>query len=310
VTEFSAAELAAVFGEELLVEVEPLDEGSPAATVGLWRVRAGSDSAVLKLMRHSSNGHPRWPSAEEPEHPYYWRREALAYTSGLLARFSGSLRVPECRGCFERPDGAVALWLEDVQPPGGPWTPELLGEVAARLGAVHAAVAADPPTEEWLSRGWLEAYLMLRGPLPEGAEAVLARLDAAPQTLCHNDLHPANLLGPDATVLIDWAYCGLGALGLDAGVLVADALSDGCVEADRAEQLAQAVWDGYRAGLEGAHEVEARYAFLAGTALRYSWFARGLGDPELDPELRGRWTPVLAMLERWADEAARLPSAA
>jgi len=157
--------------------------------------------------------------------------------------------------------------------------------------------------------GW-RAYLKLRGPLPEGAEAVLARLGAGPQTLCHNDLHPANLVGADATVAIDWAYCGLGALGLDAGVLVADAFADGFIEAVRAEQLAHAVWEGYRAGLGGAQEDEARYAFLAGTALRYSWIARGLADPDLDPDKRRRWVPVTAMLDRWAEEAARLPSPA
>lgn len=136
--------------------------------------------------------------------------------------------------------------------PAASWPPERLGAVAFRLGVVQAGFAADPPTEPWLSRGWLRSYLELRRPLIEAggtearalagdAAATLARLDAAPQMLCHHDFHPGNVLG-DA--VIDWAYCGLAALGLDAGVLVADALLDGFLAPDLGRRAERAVWDG------------------------------------------------------------------
>src|SRR5438309_3595584 len=82
---------------------------------------------------------------------------------------------------------------------------------------------------------------------------MLARLEAGPQTLCHLDFHPGNLFGGESeTVVVDWAYCGLGALGEDAGNLVPDTLLDGFVAADRGAELEQVVWDGYLAGLADA----------------------------------------------------------
>jgi Ser/Thr protein kinase RdoA (MazF antagonist) len=295
---------------------------APAATVGLWWVRTAHDAAFLKVVAHGE-GHPRWPSAREPEDPWYWRREPLAYESGLLGRLGGGLRAPRLRGAFERADGSVALWLEDVSEPDG-WTPGRLGEVAHRVGVAQAALAADPPRADWLSRGWLRSYLRLRSELVAaggaearalagGGEAVLARLETMPQTFCHNDLHPGNVLGPDATAIVDWAYCGLAAVGLDAGVLAADALFDGFVPAADAARAADSVWEGYGDGLAdgglGAARAEARWAFLAGTALRLSWVPGFLRVTELERETRERYAALVPVLGAWAEAARQLPSA-
>jgi hypothetical protein len=242
-------------------------------------VTAQSDSAVLKVIVESG-AESRWPSSPDPGHPYYWRREACVYESGVAAAFG----TPACRALVERADGSVALWLEDV-PEVAAWTPELLGDVARRVGSAQALA---PPEDEWLSSGWLRAYLALHG-VTEG-EDVLARLDALPPTLCHHDLHPANVL--DGGVVIDWAYCGLAAAGLDAGVLVADGIADGAFPAEQADAAAAAVWDGYLEGLGGAFdEGDVRFAFACGTALRLSWLPRGK---------KPAWDATIDFLERLA----------
>jgi hypothetical protein len=261
----------------------------PAATAGVWHVETGSDSAVLKVIHPNQSGDPRWPAALEPEHPYYWRREAIAYSSGLLERLVG-LRAPACRGVFDRPGGSVALWLEEVPEPP-PWTPERLASVAHGLGRSQAALAE--PEEPWLARGWLRLYLELHdAPDPE-REEVLARLEALPRTVVHNDPHPGNVLA--GNVLIDWAYVGVGQPALDAGVLVADGVADGAFAEELADEVADAVWEAYTDGLGWASD-ELRWAFLRGTALRLSWLSRD----------RPWCVAAAAMLDRWRQLASEL----
>jgi hypothetical protein len=277
-------EIALVFGHRAVARARPLGKPTPAATAGLWRVETPDDSAVLKLVALRSEGHPRWPAAAYPDQPYYWRREPLAYESGLLVPFG----VPRVRACVERADGSIALWLEDGG--GSPdWTPPLLGEVARRLGEAQRQLL-DPPRRPWLGGGFVREYLRLHG---VGDDALLERLEALPQTLCHNDFHPANVL--ERGLVVDWAYCGLGAPGLDAGVLVADGIADEAFPAELADEVEAAVWDGYLAGLAGAvDEGDVRLAFARGTALRLSWLPRG--D-------RPAWDATIAFLERLASGA-------
>jgi len=191
------AEAEAVFGAAEVTSVEPLGEATPAATGGVWRVSSGETAAILKVIRHDPGGNERWPSSEEETDPYYWRREPLAYASGLLGGIA-PLRAPRCLLCADRPDGNVALWLEDVH--GHPeWTVGRLGDVARDLGRMQGRLAQTPPAEPWLSRGWFRAYLDLRArwvePYRDGPHAddvqriwaqrdeILAAVDAAPQTL-------------------------------------------------------------------------------------------------------------------------------
>jgi hypothetical protein len=280
----------------------------PVATAGLWWIVAGTDRAFLKVVGHGAGTDSRWPSSTDPANPYYWKREPLAYATGLLDRLGGGLRTPELLACVERGDGSVALWLECVDDVAT-WSPELLGDVAFRLGRAQAAFAADPSTEPWLSRGWLRAYVALHGAPDPEREQVLERLESLPHTLCHHDFHPANVLGEDADVVVDWAYCGLGAPGLDAGVLVADGIADGAVAPELADAAAAAVWDGYAAGIAEAGWAvdleEVRYAYLRGTALRLSWLQGSLAGVS-DPTRRGAWAATIALLERWRAEAREL----
>ncbi len=246
-------------------------------------MQTAHDFAVLKVVVRGE-ATTRWPAASDPSHPYYWRREPEAYSSGLLEPFG----PPACRATCERDDGSVALWLADGgEPPA--WTPELLRDVATRLGRAQAgSVAGDGGGI--LVRGFLREYLRLHDVPPD--ESILERLDAVPHTLCHNDFHPDNVVG-DGSV-IDWAYCGLGAPGLDAGVLVADGIADGAFAADLADEVAAAVWDGYRDGLGGAFdEDDVRFAFVHGTALRLAWLPRGR---------KPAWDATIDFLQRLASK--------
>ena len=71
------------------VLVEQVYEPVASASSGIWRVSFGSRTAILKLVAHSRGGHPNWRSGEDPAHWYYWRREVLAYESGLLEALPG-----------------------------------------------------------------------------------------------------------------------------------------------------------------------------------------------------------------------------
>jgi hypothetical protein len=241
---------------------------------------------VLKVVWKGGDG-GRWPASSDPAHPYYWRREPCVYESGIARPFG----APECRALVQRDDGSVALWLAEA-PEVASWTPELLAEVAHRLGRAQAAPA---PQDEWLSCGWLRAYLALH----EVTETeVVDRLDSLPQTLCHHDFHPAKVIGANADVVVDWAYCGLGAFGLDAGVLVADGIADEAFPAELADEVSTAVWEGYLAGLRAGgwtgDEADVRYAYAHGTALRLSWLPRGE---------KPAWDATIDFLRRLASNA-------
>ena len=236
-------------------------------------MRAGGRSAVLKLVALDAGPHPRWPSREDPSDPYWWQREPVAYQSGLLEPFG----VPRVLACLERRDGAIALWLEDAGDELA-WTPALLAGAAERLGqAQRALVGVDAP---WLARSFLPAYLELHG-----ADAPDPRLRELPQTICHNDFHPGNVL--ESGLVVDWAYCGVGAAGLDAGVLVVDGVSDDKVPPELADEVADAVWEGY---LRGFGDASARLGFVEGVR-RLRWLPRGH---------KSSWDVTLDLIERLA----------
>jgi Phosphotransferase enzyme family len=297
------------------VEAESLGRGVPAATAGVWLVRTGSDAAVLKLVHHDPNGSRRWPADADSSHPYYWRREACVYESGLLERLPGGVRGPRCRGICERPDGSIALWLEALPEP--PSSIEWYGRAARGLGRMQGAVTTSLPTERWLSRRWLSAYLDLRreltGPLGEERRRMLAAVEAGPQTFCHIDFYPGNLFGDgDAPILVDWAYCGLGTLGEDPGNFVPDAILDGFVAIEEADELERAVWTGYRAGLSDAawagDERTVRFVFAATPWLKFDWLTPALASGGYDEATAMRWRGARPLIDRLGEEARELAS--
>jgi hypothetical protein len=340
--------------------VEQLYEPVASASIGIWRVRAGDQSAVLKLTEHSDAGHENWRSGEDAAHWYYWRREALAYGSGLLGSLTGGLRAPHCHLVAARPDGSVALWLEDLSGTPGPQWPLARYEHAARhLGQTQGAYMAGRPLpdEPWLSHDWMRAYLRQRdgdlGLVGEPAawdhslvaanftdppvdrlramradqSRLLDALDGLPRTLCHRDLHPANLFvddkGDDATVAIDWSFVGIGALGDDAGNLVPDSVLDFHVDPHDLDDLYELVARGYEAGLRDSGwdgpPALVRLGMAATIAAKYAWIAPAIlrAVTENRPTLNRRpitetlrwWAPTVRFLLDRADEARELAGA-
>jgi hypothetical protein len=293
---------------------------------------------VLKLCHHSDAGHQHWLSGADPAHWYYWRREPLAYESGLVASFSGGLRGPHCYVAAEGPGEQVRLWLEDVGARPAPgWPLERYGVAARHLGRAQGAFLVDRPLpdEPWLSRDWLRAYLSQRRENVEllddpAAWAVplvarflppdLARplrqlwddqprllevLDTLPRTLCHLDLHPKNLFDVGGqTVLIDWSFTGLGAIGEDSGNLVWDSVHDFHVRPEDVERLWELVAGGYAAGLADAgwdgEPALVRRAMAVSVVVKYAWVVPVALRAALDgrPLLNGR--PIAEALPWWA----------
>jgi hypothetical protein len=252
-------------------EIDDLRGKSFASTVGVWRVRSAGQSLVLKHLALGAGNSRTWPSEPELESQYYWRREFDVYANGL----GGDLpfRLPGCTA-FERADGDVALWLEDVGDPE-PWPETDIADVARRLAAMPV-VGSPPP---WFAGDWFSRYLDLRAfrfdpelPYWRRRHEIVERIEAGPKVLVHNDFHPGNIFRPGGDpVVIDWAFCGLGVPGSDAGTLAGDFLFDGFYPVEEAGSLIDLVWEAYSGALDPELVPEAEFAFFVGNALRYGW---------------------------------------
>ena len=292
------------------------EEPAASATVGIWRIGAGDWSAILKVLKHASKGSPMWQSGEEEFHWYYWRREALAYDSGILDVLSEGLRSPRCLGVFDRDDGSVGIWLEDLgrTEAAAEWNIERYRDAATALGRAQGQSLrlAREATEPWLGRQWLRRYVERREPflaflhspawshplvqeylgpdtareaqaIWEGRDTLLAAVEAAPLCLCHNDLHPGNLFADgETTILIDWGFVGIGHAGEDPGNLVLDAIFDFFVDPAEFGVLQLALTEGYLQGLEVAGSPVdldvVRQAIGATGAVKYFWIPLALVD--------------------------------
>ncbi len=256
-------------------------------------------SLILKVS-HAPAGRT-WPDGRvapagwgmAPTHSQYWRREALAYRSGLLDDLPGDLTAPRCFGVDERGDDTLWLWLEEMhENERRPWPLARYGTAARHLGQFNGAFLAGRPlpTEPWLNRGFLRAWTadparsglierleraetwahpLVRRAFPTpvaerllrlstAREDFLAELEGQPQTLCHLDAFPGNLLarenerGRQQTVALDWAFVGIAAVGEDVGHLVAWSLLLGLVAVTEAEELRAVILAGYQKGLQEA----------------------------------------------------------
>ncbi|WP_152626379.1 hypothetical protein [Streptacidiphilus carbonis] len=346
--------VAAVLGPGPYTTVPLTHNQNNRATAGIDRVRGPDGSAVRKRLTPSGSGTDRWSTSVDPRHWNHWRREYLAYSTGFAATVyaDAGLGAPALIAAEEHPDGALTLWLEDVRgAPGPQWGVAELADLAHRLGIAQAACAARPPDQPWLSQRWLRQYLaavpqpggdgcradwsrpeaVAAWPAPLRAELatlaadhghLLTIAEAAPQTLCHLDLWPMNLIAADdRTVLLDWSFTGAGAIGEDISNLIVDSVADGLIDAsllpEIAAELPEAYLRGLRAGGWHGSEAAVRTAVAATGAAKYSWLAPAMlcrldedgtaraYDRRSPAETLHRRLGLLTLVADWARSAGR-----
>lgn len=310
-------------------------EGGTGDCLGVWRLEGSARSegtprrwtAVLKGWAGHEVGDP--PSAWNWPH-----REMMLYRSGMLDSLPGGIRAPRHYGDIERADGSIWVWLEDITDAiQAPWPLDRYATIARQLGQFNGAWLVDRslPDSPFLSRNWLRAWVELAGPAvkafttnvdlarrgrvypPEVLDG-LARLwrqrnelyremSRLPQTFNHMDAFSRNIFvrqrpgEPDDTILIDWSYAGIGAIGEELVALVG--ASVGFLDAPVATigEMARTGLDGYLAGLgdAGWHGDTAGLArvFHSAMGLRYGigsmrFIHQCLGEPDGDRVIETR----------------------
>jgi hypothetical protein len=288
-------------------------------TPGVWRIRdAHGLDAVLKLAtsqrpRGETPWDSHWTAGDLRESSWtYWKREALAYSEGVVDACEGSgIGPPRCLAARVEATEALLLveWVQGE--PGENWPLEAYGEAARALGRAQAPFLAGRrrmPDHSWLSREYLRDYStqkpvdwsllgddaawdhrLARECLPEGLRPAVNFLhasrdrlyaihDALPVTLCHLDFWPKNLIRQaDGQIrLFDWSFVGAGSVGEDVGNLVPDASFDHFVPAAQLPNLDEIVFEAHLDGLrQGGWAGDARLVQLGmwSSAVKYDWLA-------------------------------------
>jgi hypothetical protein len=255
------------------------------------------DSAVFRVQGEAGDGGETIPwslilkavkpadKARDPAGIWYWKREALAYQSGLLHHLpGGNVTAPTCYAVEERPDGSLRLWLEDVKDDiGSPWPVEQYAVVAHHLGQFNGAYLTGQafPSEPWVTRNWLRMYVVHAAEMVEFIHRnpnhpivmhifpgntlaqmlavwdehnqILDMLENLPQVFCHQDAFRRNLFARKGkTIAIDWGYMGMAPVGAELVALVAGSIGFFEVPVDRVDELDRICFENYLQGLRDA----------------------------------------------------------
>ena len=263
---------AAYFGPGRTPPVEavvrqPLGEGTGAATASVERLSADTDrgriTVVAKTLRPLTSGRHA-AGAADPAHWAYWRREALAYASGLLPA-GPALRAPRCYGVV-----GDTVYLEDV-----PDSPQDVAIAAEHLTEWQARTPV--PDTRWLARDqlaqriavydldWTAAGLdkKLAG-IWANRHTLLDELAGLPTVASHGDFHCGQIRSVgEGTVVLDWATFGVAPAGSDHAHLALSAV------ADLGDRLPGPAKPGYRTTL-----------LLTGASRAHWMAARGIPLPD------------------------------
>lgn len=227
--------------------------------------------------------------SNDPQDWNYWKREILAYQSGLLEDLPGQFSAARCFGVFEYVNDEFWIWLEGITDiVGEVWPLEQYGVTARHLGQFNGAylLGRPLPNYSWLSEGRVKNWLKIAEPSLRNLRSIvqnalnqlwlsesdvnrildlwadrhrlLAALAKLPRTFCHHDAFRRNLFaqknaaGLEHTVAIDWQMVGTGAVGEEITPLVAVSLGFMNVEMQYAKELEDIVFAGYMDGLGDA----------------------------------------------------------
>jgi hypothetical protein len=302
-------------------------------------------SLALKAMQSPANA-GRADIGVEQDHWNYWKREILAYQSTLLGDLPGGFLAPRFMGANEQPGDVGWLWLEDIRDfAQAVWSLDDLRTAARHLGQFNGAYLAGRalPEGAWLSRGLIRPWCRDFGPVVVGPlerleqadgpfallhelapasqvaafvrcirtpEPLLSALERLPQTLCHHDANPNNLLIRSADrergqiVAADWQMVGYGPIGEDAGQFLTTSLSLNLVAGW--QELDAALFESYVSGLHEAgwrgDTRQARFGCVASAVLREGFFQLFLlGDALAEGEPGTHPSPVEGLIRNQAE---------
>jgi hypothetical protein len=190
----------------------------------------------------------------DERHWNYWKREPQLYASRFFDHLPDYFRYPKCYSVVTQANGDIWMWLEDLGAAEAEWNERRAEDLAYRLGRFNGVYLGDRPmpsdqvliypfARSWIETGMKHLFPYVTDPLAEshfwehagvvtllGAgddvalrtflndlDRHLTALDRLPQTLCHRDVWPTNLMWPEHSrdVLIDWGMTGVGAVGED-----------------------------------------------------------------------------------------------
>lgn len=257
-------------------------------------------SLILKAWR-------RDPNADSRSEWTYWKREFLAYGSGILDELPG-ISAPRVYGATDQGDLAF-VWLEDIREDGDRhWPTERYVTAGLHLGRFNGAYLAGRPipSDPFLSRdllrswtNWIPWAEVIRSSAswshPLAAAAVpdppverlehlasrvgplFDRMDQLPQTFSHLDAWRSNLIsarGPneeERTIVIDWSSVGTAPAGQEVAILVGGSHIWLDAEPDDLASMSNRAFTAYVDGLRDAgwrgRERDVRFAYAASTAL-------------------------------------------
>jgi hypothetical protein len=357
-------EKAQAVDPDILADVVRQDQRDPSFQILDWTVAPLSSQGIINpegillFSGRGRDGHEVRPwsvvlkmIAKPPQ------REFLFAQSGLAARLPAAVVPPRVYAVSEDAD-CFWIWMERlVSDHAEAWTLDDYAFAARQAGRLNGAFVTSQPLPEfpWLGRGHVRGWLRFpatidpyQNPIITGAfspallarvrqlwdesERFLAVLDRLPQTFSHFDMQRRNLFirrradGEDELAALDWANCGIGALGGELSFLVPGNVAMFSVGVADLPALDAAAGAAYLSGLHDAgwrgdpQIVRLGYAawaslyfgaatpaiashWTASEAMRnYGWQQFGLG-PE---ELAQQWAGMCEFCIDLGDEALEL----
>jgi hypothetical protein len=305
--------------------VEPIDPGLRlhSVTGGVHRVSGDGFSLIIKVITRGTDADPLglWVAGAEPSHRNYWKREWLAFSSGMLDTLPGELRAPRTLLATEPSEDECWIWMEDVEGrPGAEWEVDDYDSVAFDVATTQAAYAGGRsvlPPDEWLAHHWLRGWVdtvahriealdddalwteAWQGPISAlrprvrelwaAREQLLAIVESAPQTVVHGDLWPTNLIAADdgTSVAIDWSQVGIGSIAQDLDQLTLDPVWMLVLPDVSLDDLDRHVVPSYLSGLRTSgfdvDEAVLRHWYAAAASVHYAPLAAFQATNTADP---------------------------